>query len=577
MALLDFFRKKPVHQEVEIAPNTSLHVYGANKSEADRALDLYAGKEQADAWRRDRSFRAERYDGEKRGLEFGYHGTTINDQRVPLPEIPPTIRVNSAHSQAIDSSGNGPVRATQQGQNIVININLAELGMPQNMGMQDKQREDFSRTMQEVLKRVSFLEQQLAERERQIEQLRKEMQPQKTSLGKAADAVEKIAVPAVSTAAAVAAYENFKPESKVEAKIETKELKLEGQVRAVQGASAKYDLYVESPNAVVTDRMTKHLAIMAKELEASSSQTQRVFARELSEHVTELRGIAKLQEKEPRKLVLPLVLPDQESTERLLKALRNTETELEKKAFGKSIVSEDNRKLISAEIGREVAGLTNVKQIQASMEKEGKSAPKIELEKSREYEGKAGKVVLEKGADDSAFVKAALGYVPPEAKVSKTADAITVEHSGEKHTMKPVEKEVSPRGTLADSIRAAKEVHGGEIAFVSSDWSSQSKIRIQTPERLENASKAVKTLHENGGLNSQAYALTNHGTIRNILTGKDEFIVLTPKAAGDQQLPEQLRQAMEKHFTPVEAKPAKKEKEMALPSKASVPAPGMGV
>jgi hypothetical protein len=507
VSLLGFFKRKSVHNEVEMSPNTFLHVYGDDQKEADRALEIYAGKHQAETWKKDKSFRSEQYMGVKRGLEVGYRGTTVDDSRVGLPQIPAVIRVNTPDSQLID--GSGPVRASQNGQNITITINLAELGMPTSSqaAQQAKLREEFSHTMSEVMRRVAALERQLAEREREIENLRQMPQKNPQNLEKKSlGFTEKERVNLEKTEPLAKNLESRVPE--------------------------KYDLSLNSPSGVVTDRLAKNLDSMRKDIEQSGVKEHQVFARNLSEHVDYLRGVVKTQEKESRQISLPLVLPDRQSTERLLQALQETKNDLAKKSFGKSVMSDEDARYVGQEILRETAGLTHVRQIQTVKDKD------------------------------------------PNKAIEPSVSSRDKGQSSERQVLTRDDKQINQRGTLCEVIKAAQNAHG-DIAFVSANWSQYAKIRVQSPDCLGRiVNKVGESLHQKSQLDTKAYVLTDQGTIRNTLTQQDEYIILTPHTAKDQQISEKLRVAAEHYFVPKETASPEKHRPNKVPE---VQPPSVGV
>lgn len=145
MAISELFRKKSVQDSMEIGPGIILNIYGSNHQETSKLLETYAGKDLAQKWQLDQSFKQEEQLGEKRGLSFHYRGQAA-ETRNP------------------------------QGRRLVhININLAELpgfeGKPSDNEM-SKMREEFKETLQKVMLKVSTLEEQLKQRELETRHLK---------------------------------------------------------------------------------------------------------------------------------------------------------------------------------------------------------------------------------------------------------------------------------------------------------------------------------------------------------------------------------------------------------------------
>ena len=457
MAISDLFRKKAVENSMEIEPGIVLNVYGASQSEATKLLETYAGKQQAHAWQKEPEyhFSSREYQGDKRGLSFHYQGKTL-DGPVPMPSVTGvrSFSVPVGDTQIID--GAGPVRASQSGKVINININLAELpgfnGRPTEADVA-RMREEFKHTLREVTQRVSVLESQLKMREQEIERLQ----------------TRKVESPAPNLA------------TKTEEKV-------------TPGANRNHEICFESPNALVSDRLANELKKVAASYLKSGAKEDREFGGELSQAARQIKNAAKEQEKE-RTFRIECTFPDSKATVLVQEAMKQIEEDIKKPRFGREIASEADLKKLSDVVAREVAGLQNIHQEQTAHERD----------------------------------------MPRE--VNKD--------------LRPVLQELTPRGTLIETVKSAQEAFGRDIVFVNSNWQSHKGEIIQSSERILRAANATEKAMRDAGL-SPAYCITENGTVRNLNTKKDEFFICDKNASKDEALPERLRVALQKHYGEVD-------------------------
>jgi hypothetical protein len=175
--------------------------------------------------------------------------------------------------------------------------------------------------------------------------------------------------------------------------------------------------------------------------------------------------------------------------------MKRIEEDIKKPRFGKEIANETDLKKLSDVVAREVAGLQNIHQEQTAHERD----------------------------------------MPRE--VNKD--------------LRPVLQELTPRGTLIETVKAAQEAFGRDIVFVNSNWQSHKGEIIQSSERILRAANATEKAMRDAGL-SPAYCITENGTVRNLNTKKDEFFICDKNASKDEALPERLRVALQKHYGEVD-------------------------
>ncbi|OFX21026.1 MAG: hypothetical protein A2V77_03505 [Anaeromyxobacter sp. RBG_16_69_14] len=97
---------------------------------------------------------------------------------------------------------------------------------------------------------------------------------------------------------------------------------------------------------------------------------------------------------------------------------------------------------------------------------------------------------------------------------------------------------VAWRGTLAEVVTEAERRAGGPVGFVSGDWREHASVRVQSAASLS-------AIARSGPAQPAAYALRDDDVIQNLVTGRDEYIVVTPGVA---RYPPPLREAVERYF-----------------------------
>lgn len=485
MAISDLFRKKAVQDSMEIEPGIVLNVYGSNHQEATKLLETYAGKDKAQKWQREPEyhFKREEYQGDKRGLSFQYQGRTI-DGPIPIPGIA-NIRSVSApvgDTQLVD--GAGPVRASQNGRVINININLAELpgfhGRPTEADIA-RMREEFKHTLREVMARVATLEAQLKAREQEIERLQFSKQSgegtRKTESQQKDEA--KITKPNVEQSSAL---------KHMAVKFVDEKLR----------APKKHELVLESPNSFVTDRVARAIGGLASAYSKSEDRDYKAFAANLADIGKLLKNAAKEQDA-PNTHQIEVTLPESKATLALQKALEGVGSESQKARFGKEVMTQADKDAVNKVIAREVANLQNSYQEQIAVEKD----------KYRQY-----------------------GVSTPDVRVSNTTkDGVEV-----------------PKQTLIETVKKAQEMLGKDVVFVNTNWESHKGEIIQSSERILRAAQATEKSMKNAGL-STAYCITSQGIVRNLHTNRDEYFLCSQATAKDENAPEKLRLALQKHFS----------------------------
>jgi cell filamentation protein len=97
------------------------------------------------------------------------------------------------------------------------------------------------------------------------------------------------------------------------------------------------------------------------------------------------------------------------------------------------------------------------------------------------------------------------------------------------------------KGTLPEALRASERAAAAPVAFVSSDWKTHARVRVQSADQL------VAILEKVGPETRSAavYRVRDDGTIHNSATGRDEYLRVDANAA---RYPRALRQAVEAHF-----------------------------
>lgn len=368
MAISDLFRKKAVQNTMEIEPGIVLNVYGSSQQEATKVLEAYAGKDKAQQWQHEPEyqFKKEDYQGEKRGLSFQYHGRTI-DGPIPIPGVANIRSVSTpvGDTQLID--GAGPVRASQNGRVINININLAELpgfqGRPTEAGIA-RMREEFKHTLREVMARVVSLEAQLKAREQEIERLQLSRN--------VAEGSNKS--PSVKTDGAMAAKTGLTRSAAQQPEVVFVDEKLR--------APKRHEIVLEAPNAFVTDRLSYAVKGLASAYLKSDNPEYKAFGTGLMDASKTLKNAAKEQDV-PKTHRVELTFPESKATVLLKQAIENVGVECQKVRFGKEVMSDADKEAVKTVFTREMANLQNIFQEQAKVEKAKLQQKNIESPEDR--------------------------------------------------------------------------------------------------------------------------------------------------------------------------------------------------
>lgn len=102
-------------------------------------------------------------------------------------------------------------------------------------------------------------------------------------------------------------------------------------------------------------------------------------------------------------------------------------------------------------------------------------------------------------------------------------------------------------GTITEAIRRAQELPG-VTAFVSADWERHSRPRVEQADDLVKNIDRVRDLIAPELANMRVYTVTPEGRVHNTVTGRDEYVALSPEVV--KARPE-LERAVEKtHPTP---------------------------
>lgn len=105
---------------------------------------------------------------------------------------------------------------------------------------------------------------------------------------------------------------------------------------------------------------------------------------------------------------------------------------------------------------------------------------------------------------------------------------------GGRHRPRRVEAAADPaaagapwKGTITEAIRKAEQLPG-VTAFVSADWERQGRVRLETGDDLVRCIARVRELIAPEAAERRVYTVTPEGRIHNTVTGRDEYVAISP-------------------------------------------------